>query len=213
MRLERYGIQLETLNHDHLEMVRLWRNQDFVRTNMQFKEILSRADQERWFNSLDPDRNLYWVIRSDDYPIGLIHIKDIDLSLSKGEAGIFIGEPSYLEMPQPMLARLLMMELAFSVLNLKILLAKIKNGNTHAIVFNEQLGYQLIPDQPEGFQYYRVDSARFDQMTHKLRISSAKMFGGSTVLFQPSNGKGLQLELVSRIVSSPGDWMIIGPSA
>ena len=39
MRLSRYGIVLESLTSDHLEMVRLWRNQEFVRCNMQFKEL------------------------------------------------------------------------------------------------------------------------------------------------------------------------------
>lgn len=212
MRLERYGIQLESLNHDHLEMVRLWRNQDFVRTNMQFKEILSRADQELWFNALDSDSNLYWVIRYDHYPIGLIHIKNIDFGKAEGEAGIFIGEPSYLEMPQPMLAILLMMDLAFSVLKLKALLAKIKRGNTRAILFNKQLGYELMPNQPDGFQYYRVDANRFEHATHKLRASSSKMFDGNTSLYKPQSGKGLQWELAKSIADNPGDWNVIGPS-
>ncbi len=207
MRIERYGIVLESLGHDHLEMVRLWRNQDFVRTNMQFKELLSRADQERWFNSLDQNKNLYWVIRSHDYPIGLIHIKDIDSEKSNGEAGIFIGEPSYLEMPQPMLAILLMMELAFSILKLKTLLAKIKSGNIHAIRFNERLGYQLIPDQPEGFQYYRVDEARFQAVTQKLRVSSGKMFGKGTKVVHSDTDQGLHARLGKLIENSHSDWL------
>lgn len=182
MRLTRYGIMLEQLAPDHLEMVRLWRNQDFIRTNMQFSEILSRDDQERWFSELDSERNLYWVIRTHKYPIGLIHIKNLDVESLTGEAGIFVGEPSYLEMPQPMLAILFMMELAFYALGLKSLKAKIKSGNTIAINFNQKLGYQLVPNQPEGFQYYEVDQAKFESATAKLREQSSKMFGNETVV-------------------------------
>ncbi len=109
MQLQRYGVVLETLKAEHLEMVRLWRNQEFVRKNMQFQDVLSRADQERWFAGLNESKNLYWIIIYNDYPIGLIHIKDIDFDAESGEAGIFIGEPSYLEMPQAMLAILFMM--------------------------------------------------------------------------------------------------------
>lgn len=207
MRIERYGIVLESLGHDHLEMVRLWRNQDFVRTNMQFKELLSRSDQERWFNSLDQSKNLYWVIRYNDYPIGLIHIKNIDLEEAKGEAGIFIGEPSYLEMPQPMLAILLMMELGFSVLKLKTLLAKIKSGNFHAIRFNERLGYQLIPGQPEGFQYYQVNEGRFQEVTEKLRVSSGKMFGKETTMLYSDQDLGLQAKLGKLIHDGEPGWV------
>ena len=56
MRLQRYGVVLETLKAEHLEMVRLWRNQEFVRSNMQFQGVLSRADQESWFSKLDENK-------------------------------------------------------------------------------------------------------------------------------------------------------------
>ncbi|MDP6908803.1 MAG: hypothetical protein QF371_04815, partial [Flavobacteriales bacterium] len=79
MRLSRYGIVLETMTADHLEMIRLWRNQDYIREKMQFQELLSRTDQQAWFKTLDADTNLYWIIRYKKYPIGLVHIKDMDL--------------------------------------------------------------------------------------------------------------------------------------
>lgn len=211
MRIERYGIVLESLEHDHLEMVRLWRNQDFVRSNMQFQAVLSRADQEKWFDALDQDKNLYWVIRYNDYPIGLIHIKNIDFASKQGEAGIFIGEPSYLEMPQPMLAILLMMEIAFSVLKLNTLLAKIKSGNFHAINFNLKLGYQFVPNQPEGFQYYRVSKERFQTVTEKLRSSSGKMFGKHTHVIVSNRDQGLQATLATIIHNCHPEWLNVSP--
>lgn len=182
MRLQRYGITLETLKPDHLEMVRLWRNQDFVRNNMQFQEELSREDQENWFANLDANQNLYWIIRTHQYPIGLIQIKDVDLQTSSGEAGIFVGEPSYLEMPQPMLAILFMMELAFFALGLKKLRAKIRTGNQHAISFNQKLGYKLLPDQHEEFQYYEVSENDFSSATDRIRVQSAHMYGDETIV-------------------------------
>lgn len=180
MKLLRYGVMLESLKSEHLEMVRLWRNQEFVRSNMEFQELLSREDQKRWFEQLDASRNLYWIIQYNQYPIGLIQIKNIDLQVGSGEAGIFIGEPSYLEMPQPMLAIIFMMELAFLILGLNELKAKIRSGNEHAIRFNEKLGYQLVAHQPEGFQYYTVNRQQFEAKTKQLRSSAKKMFGGRT---------------------------------
>lgn len=199
MRLSRYGIMLESLESDHLEMVRLWRNQDFIRNNMQFSSVLSRDDQENWFSSLDFNSNLYWVIRTHKYPIGLIHIKNIDFDASTGEAGIFVGEPSYLEMPQPMLAILFMMELGLYALDIRTLRAKIKSGNTPAIDFNTKLGYQLIPNQPEGFQYYEADKERFEKATIKLREQSAKMFGNQTLLQEIQDLNSLNSSLVKGV--------------
>ncbi|MCF8278142.1 MAG: hypothetical protein K9J17_15520 [Flavobacteriales bacterium] len=180
-------------------MVRLWRNQDFVRINMQFQGLLSREDQENWFKGLDMDRNLYWIIRTHDYPIGLIHIKNISSRRTEGEAGIFVGEPSYLEMPQPMLAILFMMELAFVALGLSCLKAKIKSGNQHAISFNQKLGYRLVPGQPDGFQYYQVTSADFNSITERIRTQSAHMYGNETVVAQISKLNALGSNLVKGI--------------
>jgi RimJ/RimL family protein N-acetyltransferase len=199
MRLSRYGIVLEALNTDHLEMVRLWRNQEFVRCNMEFKDLLSREDQEKWFSSLDRGRNLYWIIRTHDYPIGLIHIKNLDDGLTEGEAGIFIGEPSYLDMPQSMLAILFMMEMAFLGLGLKQLKAKIRSGNEHAISFNRKLGYEVVPNQPEGFQYYAVNKERFMQATNKLRLQAQHMYGSETVIVQVSEFNQLRTKLIAGI--------------
>jgi len=199
MRLLRYGVTLETLKSEHLEMVRLWRNQDYVRNNMQFKELLTRTDQQQWFNSMNQEANLFWVISFKDYPIGLIHIKDVDLDNLSGEAGVFIGEPSYLEMPQPMLAILFMMELAFYALGLKQLKAKIKSGNHHAISFNQKLGYKLVPGQQEGFQYYEASDADFQSVTKRIRSQSAHMYGGETIVEEVSKLNSLGSSLMKGI--------------
>ena len=202
MRLERYGIALDTLKSEHLEMVRLWRNQDFVRNNMQFKGVLSRTDQEKWFSRLDESNNLYWIIQYNHYPIGLIHIKEIDLDSGTGEAGIFIGEPSFLEMPQSMLAILFMMELAFYVLSLKTLKAKIQAGNHHSIRFNKQLGYSLKSDDESEFQYYTVNQNQFEEATEKLRQSAAKMYGNKTGVKLSSRDLNLHSKLGAIAVES-----------
>ena len=178
MKIERYGIVLETMREDHLEMVRLWRNQDYIRSRMQFQATLSSEDQLRWFNGLDAQANLYWVIRNNHYPIGLVHIKDINHET--GEAGVFIGEPNFLNSAQPMLAILVMMEIAFYVVELKQLRAKIHHENEKAIRFNENLGYELEPNQSEGFCYYSVTGDRFKKATFRLRLNAAKMFGDTT---------------------------------
>jgi len=190
MRLQRYGIVLETLVSDHLEMIRLWRNQDYIREKMQFQKLLSREDQQRWFNQLDLEKNVYWVIRCNEYPIGLIHIKDIGLETEGGEAGVFIGEPSFLEMPQAMLAILFMMEIGFYALGLNQLKAKIHEDNYKAIRFNLNLGYQLEPDQPKGFQYYSVNKEQFEIGTKAIRKSSMNTYGASTS-FQVSEPRSL----------------------
>lgn len=202
MRLERYSVELESLRSVHLEMVRLWRNQDYVRQNMQFQQELTREDQEKWFENLDQELNLYWIIRSHGYPIGLIHVKNIDEDLTEGEAGIFVGEPSYLEMPQPMLAILFMMELSFLALGIKRLRAKIKSGNHRAISFNQKLGYELKPGQSQGFQYYYVGAEEFLNTTERIRAQSTHMFGDATLVTEIEKLNTLNSELIKGLSRS-----------
>lgn len=178
MKIQRYGLVLETMREEHLEMIRLWRNQDYIRSRMQFQKVLSSQDQLQWFHGLDSQSNLYWVILNADYPIGLVHIKNMDGE--SGEAGVFVGEPSFLETAQPMLAILVMMEVAFYLVGLKRLRAKIHHENYKAIRFNKDLGYELEPNQPDGFQYYSVTFGKFEAATHALRTNAARMFGNKT---------------------------------
>ena len=178
MKIQRYGLVLETMEEDHLEMVRLWRNQDYIRSRMQFQKVLSSENQLQWFRGLDSQSNLYWVIRSNHYPIGLVHIKNMEGD--SGEAGVFVGEPSFLDTAQPMLAILMMMEIAFYIVGLTRLRAKIHHENYKAIRFNKDLGYELEPNQPDGFQYYSVTFEKFEAATKGLRLNAARMFGNKT---------------------------------
>lgn len=211
MKIHRYGIVLESLRPDDLEMVRLWRNQAFIRSNMEFTQIITREAQENWYHQLDEESNLYWIIRTHNYPIGLIHIKNIDWHTITGEAGVFIGEPSYLEMPQPMLAILLMMELAFKALSFNTLRAKIRSGNKRAVDFNMRLGYQLVPDQPEGFQYYQVNRGNFEIATKKLRERARHMYGGQTIVENSEVKTKLATKLIAGIQDSESEFNPVFP--
>lgn len=181
MKIVRYGITLELLNESHLEMVRAWRNADHVRTNMEYQELISEEAQQAWFEQLDPKCNFYAVMSTRDLPFGLIHIKNIDWEKSSGEAGIFVGDASFLQTSPPMLAILVLMDLAFHLLGLNLLQAKIQQGNSYAQDFNQKLGYRLAEGQEgNAYQYYEVNKATYLQTTHQIRQTATKMHGGQT---------------------------------
>ena len=49
MKLEKYGICLEKLTHDKIELVRRWRNHPKIRRYMEFREEITPEMQEKWF--------------------------------------------------------------------------------------------------------------------------------------------------------------------
>ncbi|MEM9023031.1 MAG: GNAT family N-acetyltransferase [Bacteroidota bacterium] len=179
MRIERYGLHLETLKAAHLEQVRQWRNADHVRTHMDHQEPIGLQAQQRWFVQLDPGNNLYLIISVADTPIGVVNLKAIDWTRSVGEAGIFIGSLAHLNTTYPMLAVLALMDLAFYWLQMQRLRAKV---HAKALDFNTRLGYRPEqPDAPSPFPYYTVDQKTYLASAQALRTTAGKMHGPSTV--------------------------------
>lgn len=88
--LEKYGIRLKTISHDDIEMIRQWRNDDFVRKMMVYQKLITEQEQQLWYESICNPLNLYFLIIKNDIPYGLAHVKDIDLDYGLGEAGIFL---------------------------------------------------------------------------------------------------------------------------
>ncbi|PBQ30968.1 hypothetical protein CNR22_04015 [Sphingobacteriaceae bacterium] len=170
MQIVKYGLTLQRLEVSYLELVRIWRNADHVRCNMQFQQLITPQMQLEWFQSLNVSQHQYFVIKKDAIAFGVVNLKDIDDELRTAEAGIFIGITAYLDSIMPFLATISLMEYAFETLKLKSLKAKINITNTKAIHFNQSIGYKKAEQQEdELFHYYTVTHADFSEATEKWR--------------------------------------------
>jgi RimJ/RimL family protein N-acetyltransferase len=170
MRITRYGIVLESLTETDLEMVRLWRNADHVRTYMEYQTHITPEMQNNWFSALDKTTNLYFVISKDSEKIGVINLKDIHREKKTAEAGIFIGNSNFLNTMVPVLAVISLMDLAFQVLGIKELKAKIQDGNKKVILFNESIGYRRSETgRQTNFNYYSVAVQQYVKATEAMR--------------------------------------------
>lgn len=171
--LEGFGIRLQPLEFEDLEKVRAWRNAEHVRANFEYQKIISPAEQADWFRQLDPACNFYWVIWTAQESIGIVHAKDIDWKARTAEAGIFIGEESFLNGPEPISAIFILMDFLFGEMKMEYLEAKIKAGAQATIRMNAQLGYVLLPGQTgQAFQRYRCTrDAYFNSIRGRFPIS------------------------------------------
>lgn len=183
MRIEKYGICLESITGNDLELIRYWRNQDHVRRNMEFQELISAEMQQNWFARLDTKSNLYFTILKDEEKIGVVNLKNIDQSLLQAEAGIFIGDTKHINTLSPLLATISIMEFAFETLKLKTLKAKIASDNYKVILFNESIGYFKCDRQEhEAFQYYETTHRHFINATQTIRHTLNKLNAKPTQL-------------------------------
>jgi len=174
MQFNKYGITLRSLSVSDIERVRLWRNQEFVRLNMEYQDIITAEEQKKWFSLLEKNVNHYFIFSYKNTDIGMVNLKNVNWNKLTAEAGIFIGTKEYINTYIPFVTTIILMEFAFEELKLNSLLAKIKILNKNAVLFNERLGYTFREPINEEYAYYECLKANFILATHSLKRSLQK---------------------------------------
>jgi RimJ/RimL family protein N-acetyltransferase len=177
MLLKRFDIEFKTITSDDIELIRLWRNQDYIRLQMQYQQLITSQQQISWFNALDKNTNFYFLIFQKSEAIGLINLKNINWNLKEAEAGIFIGNANNLKTMTPFLATIMLNDFAFFILGLTNLIAKISSENKKAIAFNKTLGYTITENNKpiDKFYYYKLSQERYIEATEKLKSTIRKI--------------------------------------
>ena len=96
MIIDSNGIKVERLREKDIELVRTWRNSQFVKQYMNFRETITPEMQMKWFKSIDNFNNLYFIIHYKNEKVGLGNIKNIDWEKREGEVGIFISKQKFI---------------------------------------------------------------------------------------------------------------------
>jgi RimJ/RimL family protein N-acetyltransferase len=182
-----YGIQLRRLGQADLRQVWLWRNCPFVREKMQYQKEISWEEQQKWFESLSPTCDWYFIGFDGESPLGVFHIKAIDWLTKTGEAGAFVSSPESLGKPEVGIAILALMDFAFLHLQLKTLEAKYHPDFKSVANLNQQLGYEIFTSYDDGFVRARVTKEGYFQVAQKLRQAARTLKGDYVSLenFEP----------------------------
>ena len=178
MRYIKYGIVMERLQKKHLEQLRQWRNQDFIRAAMQFRGSISPEDQLAWYKNIDPHTNWYFIAYFQKKPMGLFHIKDINWTENCGESGGFVANQKSMGSVNIGLAILALMDFAFLFLQLDSLVATYHSELKKIVRLNEQLGYESFATTKLGFTKARITKERFYDHAHSFR-KAAEHFRGN----------------------------------
>jgi UDP-4-amino-4,6-dideoxy-N-acetyl-beta-L-altrosamine N-acetyltransferase len=154
-------IYFEKLSHSTIELLRNWRNQDFVLDQMEFREIISLEAQKHWFDNIKNDSSFeYYIFGVENEAIGLVHLAEINKDTSTATVGLFIGNANYIGTGIAFDASNFIIKRAFEELGLKTLFAKVRNSNTAALQYNAFLGFQFLKlaNDEFGIYYLKKDS-------------------------------------------------------
>lgn len=162
-------VQLIPLNEKHLEMVRIWRNADEIRQQMEYTALISKQEQLNWYQSLNPETNFYFVIQCNNTHIGLTQINQIDWVNKHANCGLFIAQKEYTGLGISLAASIQLLDLAFFKLELQYLTAKVKNTNSAAIAYNHQLGFTLNQSLNSQFNKYILTAETYSSARAQLQ--------------------------------------------
>src|SRR5260370_32228823 len=72
-------VELRRLEDEDRERILAWRNSPDVRAYMYTDHVIAPQEHAAWFAGIEGDeRRRYWIISSDDAPVGLANLYDID---------------------------------------------------------------------------------------------------------------------------------------
>lgn len=218
MRLEGYGIVLERLKEDDIELVRQMRNSDHVRNYMEYRNIISTEQQQKWFASINNEYNNYFLIISNGVKCGLISGADIDWEQRvTRNGGLFIWDEKYQGTSVPVAASLLLTHLSF-LIGFRMTYIRTLKSNQRAVSYNTQFGYVLEPGQESvDNQLYSLTAERFLDSTRGIRKALA---GGQSVfrcvLEEPLDAMSLRIrDAINTLLPAERSQieLIIQPSA
>lgn len=141
MIISKYGIELHKLKYKDIELVRLQRNKESIRSKMLDQRIITIEQQKKWFDSINNANNFYFIIHYEGKKIGLAHSKNIDWDKREDEGGIFVWDEDYWNTGIAAKSSILMMQLCFEIIELRKTNAKVHKNNSDATNFNLSLGY------------------------------------------------------------------------
>lgn len=142
-----FNVVLKPLQLNDLEQLRLWRNSPEISSQMLDQAEISAEQQQSWFERISSDpRQMQFVIYYKNQKVGACNLKSpTALTVAECdslETGFYLGEAKYRGTILAFFAALALNQYAFEQLGKKTLKAVVKNTNSAALRFNEQLGYQ-----------------------------------------------------------------------
>jgi RimJ/RimL family protein N-acetyltransferase len=187
--IRKYGLVLQRIKTEHIEMLREWRNDPKIKKHMFFQAMITAEMQQQWYESINNDQNYYFIIYIDTVPCGLISISSIDFENKNAFAGLFIYDDKYLGTDVPVRASLSILDIFFGFTNIESIYAKVRDSNIVAHLYNTSLGFKRIKKIELGQGYeYCLKRENYFQSTQLLHNATLKLYGDKTVLeFDKSN--------------------------
>ncbi len=146
-------VVLRPLVKEDVSLLLLWINDPDVTQFLSIYLPMMEANENEWFNNLHKEiQNLVLMIVVDEKPIGTMGIHNIDWKNRTANTGALIGEKDYWGKGYGTEAKMLMLNYAFNVLNLRKICSTVLAFNKRSHSYLLKCGY--VEEGSRSKQYY-----------------------------------------------------------
>jgi len=186
------------VNQDNLELLRQWRNSEFVRSKMIHRDTITKEEQLKWYQSINNINNLYYVAHFKNEPFAMVNFKNIQWEQHTAEAGVFVGNETYLSTETPALGGLLLSFFTLNALGFIKLTSKTLAENLTASSYNSSLGY-TISENDGTIIHWNLLRDNFNKKSIKLMKAVKVLSGFDDHWKMEMNENDFQIGLVERL--------------
>lgn len=136
-------VKLRPIQKDDLEMVRNWRNSLEVSQYMYTDDLITREQQELWFEGLrDDDSRIVWIVEYDGKALGVASLSNISKTFSSCYWAFYLGETSVRGGGIGAKVEYNVMSYVFDILKLNKLRCEVFTFNEKVIKMHEKFGFR-----------------------------------------------------------------------
>lgn len=168
-------IRLETLTKGDIELVRNWRNSSEVAKYMYTEALISESDQKKWFESINWEKNHYWLIKYNERKLGLASLNNIDNVLQSCYWAFYLGDTSVRGEGIGAKVEYQVLQYVFKHLNLNKLRCEVFVHNDKVVRMHEKFGFRREA-------YYREHCIKYGE---KLDVVGLAILKSEWEVLQP----------------------------
>lgn len=171
------SIDLKIIDASDIEQLREWRNSKDVSDHMISRPIISREQQEKWYESIKEDPSgIYWIILSKEGKrLGLVSLTKIDQTDRSAEPGLYIGTKQERNSFFGMEAYYHVLKYAFQTLQLKKIYGTTLSMNKVAQKMNTSFGFVTQEIVKNGITIDGVDQDLYKIVLDPVAFANSSM--------------------------------------
>jgi UDP-4-amino-4,6-dideoxy-N-acetyl-beta-L-altrosamine N-acetyltransferase len=135
-------VNLVNLKIEDIELVRGWRNSKEVSSYMYNESQISESQQKTWFENINPEKSIYWIIEYNDKKLGLASVNSIDRTLQSCYWAFYLGDTTVRGGGVGAKVEFNVVEYVFNVLKLNKLRCEVFVSNDKVIKMHEKFGFR-----------------------------------------------------------------------